>query len=306
MLRTTSFFALIVFTACATAPAENTAAESKMPAGHGIRAHNFSLPRKIVDGKTGEILGDREFYASAGAARVIYISEQHNNPHHHAAQLSLIAGIFTNNSSIAIGLEMIKRPFQQALDDYLAGTIDEAEMLLRTEWDDRWGYSFLLYREIFEFARAHKIPLYALNAPEELTKTVAGGGLEALTPDQRASLPDLDLTSEDHREMLKEAFGAHHHHHAGKFNFENFYAAQVIWDETMGYEVARILKAPGGPTQVIVLAGDGHIREGLGIPDRAARRGAEPYVTVLPIMASELEAALEDEAGDYLWVMSRN
>lgn len=268
--------------------------------------HNFSLPRRIVDGKNGQVLAESSFFETAASARVIYISEQHNNPHHHAAQVSLIAGIFAKNSSIAIGLEMIKRPFQGALDDYLAGEIDEDEMLRQVEWDDRWGYSFALYRGIFEFARAHKIHLYALNAPEEITKTVAKGGLEALTPDQRASLPDLDLTDEGHREMLEEAFGAHHHHMSGGMSFDNFYAAQVIWDETMGYEVARVLKLPNGPKLMIVLAGDGHIREGLGIPQRAAKRGAAPYYTVLPIMKSELAAALEDEAGDYFWTMASN
>src|SRR5262249_11935757 len=160
-----------------------------------------------------------------------------------------------------------KRPFQGALDDYLAGKIDAEELVEKSEWEDRWGYSFELYRPILEFARAHQIPIIALNAPDEITSTVATKGFEGLSDDERASLPDLDLSNEQHRELMREVFGGHHAHaHAG--TFENFYAAQVIWDETMAYEIARALGEEGAPHRVVVLAGDGHIRFGYGIPSR--------------------------------------
>ena len=98
------------------------------------------------------------------------------------------------------------------------------------EWEDRWGYSFELYRGILEFARAHGIPVYALNVPDEITEAVAGGGVDSLTAEQRESLPDLDLSNEEYRAEMQEIFSAHHH--AQLERFEDFYAAQVIWDET--------------------------------------------------------------------------
>ena len=55
---------------------------------------------------------------------------------------------------------------------------------------------------------------------------------------------------------------------------------------------------------MVVLAGDGHIRNGHGIPSRAARRGAAPFRIVIPVMVREVAAAVSEEAADYLWVMA--
>jgi uncharacterized iron-regulated protein len=271
---------------------------------HGDMAKRWSLPRRLVDGKSGVVLDGDTVFQRFLDARVVYVSEQHNNPHHHAAQLSVIAGIYARDPSLAIGMEMFKRPFQHVLDDYLEGKIDADELVEKTEWEDRWGYSFELYRPILEFARAHHLHVYALNAPDEITRTVADGGMKALSATERASLPDLDLSNAQHREMLKEVFDAHHGH--AELSFEDFYLAQVIWDETMAYEVARVLKAEDGPKRMVVLAGDGHIRYGFGIPERAARRGAGPFKIVLPVMLRDLEETVEDSAADYLWVMAMN
>ena len=44
---------------------------------------------------------------------------------------------------------------------------------------------------------------------------------------------------------------------------------------------------------MIVFAGRVHVKHGLGIPDRAAKRGAAPYVVVLPVTEQELKAELK-------------
>lgn len=268
---------------------------------HGGLDH-LSLPHRLIDGHDGHVLDPEAAFAELAQARVVYVSERHDNPHDHAVQLGIIAAMYARDHSLAIGMEMFKHPFQPALDDYIAGKIDEPTMLARTEWDDRWGFDFELYRPVLEFARAHKIRVVALNAPDEITRTVADGGLAALSANERAALPDLDLTNQEHRSMLKEVFEAHH----GRANtsFEDFYAAQVIWDETMAFEIARALKAAQAPKHMVVLAGDGHIRYGFGIPDRAARRGAAPFKIVLPTMLRDLRETVEDAAGDVLWVMA--
>lgn len=287
--------------ACSTTPAP-VHESPPVSRPHGSAVHDFNLPHRLIDGRTGDVTAEEDVYADLHDARVIYVSEVHNNPHHHAAQLALLTGLYARDSSVAIGLEMVKRPFQGAVDDYLAGKIETEELVARTEWKDRWGYSFELYRGIFEFARAHKLQVHALNAPDEITEAVASGGIESLSPAQKESLPDLDLTHKAHREVIKKVFGAHHHHQLG--SFENFYAAQVIWDETMAYEIARALSAERAPKRMIVFAGDGHVRGEYAIPQRAARRGASPFRTVVPIMRAELRDALDAKAGDYLWVMA--
>ena len=195
-------------------------------------------------------------------------------------QLKIVDLLRQRDPSLAIGLEMVKRPFQPALDRYLTGDIDEETFLREVEWDDRWGYPFFLYRPILRYAKEHRLPVYALNAKDEVTSKVARDGIDALDETERASIPDLDLGNEQHRAQIREAFDGHHAHGGegahGQMSFDNFYAAQVIWDETMAYEIARVLRSEQPPNRIVVLAGGGHVRDGLGDPEpsREARSDA--------------------------------
>src|SRR5438552_481061 len=69
---------------------------------HGALAKQFSLPRRLVDGKKGTVLDPSVVFEQLLASRVIYVSEQHNNPHHHAAQLAVIAALYARDPSLAI------------------------------------------------------------------------------------------------------------------------------------------------------------------------------------------------------------
>jgi uncharacterized iron-regulated protein len=88
---------------------------------------------------------------------------------------------------------------------------------------------------------------------------------------------------------------------------DQYYEAQVVWDETMGSRVAETLGRADGPAKMIVLAGRVHVERGLGIPDRAAKRGAVPYAVVLPVTDKELKAELkkapEERSADFFWAV---
>jgi uncharacterized iron-regulated protein len=102
-------------------------------------------------------------------------------------------------------------------------------------------------------------------------------------------LADIDLSNAAYRAQIVEAFSAHGE--AGHSpNFENFWAAQVLWDETMAERIAQQRLAQP-ERQVIVLAGEGHIAYGYGIPSRVARR--LPAVTQASVVLTS-----SDQTGD--------
>jgi uncharacterized iron-regulated protein len=262
-----------------------------------------SVPRaRILALPSGEALSFDELTERLLEARVVYVGEHHDREADHAAQRAIVEALHRRDPSLAIGLEMVQRPQQAALDAYVDGVIDEATLLERIAWTERWGFDFALYRSIFALAAEHRLPMIALNAPSELTRAVARGGLDALSADQRAMLPaELDLTSAPHRRMVEDAL--RDHPGMSEAMLDRFYAAQVVWDETMAEQVAAFLER--SPARMVVLAGMMHVSAGLGIPDRAARRGAAPHAIVLPIMESELDEALRAEPplADFLWVV---
>ncbi|MCZ7683837.1 MAG: ChaN family lipoprotein [Sandaracinaceae bacterium] len=202
---------------------------------------------------------------------------------------------------MALGLEMVPHTYQGELDAFSRGEIDEPALLERIEWDTRWGFDFALYRPLFEHARTES-PSSRSNAPRELTRAIAHHGLEGLDEAQRAELPELDLSDAAHRAMVERSLEGHPGMTPERL--ERFYAAQVLWDETMADRAARYLARDGAPARIVVLAGARHVESGLGIPGRAARRGLSPYVIVLPVRASELDEALRADPplADYLFV----
>jgi uncharacterized iron-regulated protein len=253
---------------------------------------------ELVRGTGGAVTFDA-MIDDLATARAVYVGEYHGTEADHALEARIFTALYERDPSLALGMEMFERSMQPILDEYVAATIDEAEFLRRVEWTERWGVDFEHYRPLLSFARSHHLAVIALNAPKEITRKVAERGLDGLSEEERASLPELVLDDARHRAMIEGALGGHGP--MGAARLERFYAAQVIWDETMAESVARVLAAENAPTRVMVIAGAMHVRSGLGIPSRAARRGVTPFRIVLPVTRAPRDRQ-EADLGDYLWV----
>ena len=264
-----------------------------------------ATPRELIDGSTGEPVTLDAFFAALRTSEVVYVGERHDRAADHAVQNTVLRRLYQDEPSLAIGMEMFQTPFQEPLDDWSAGRIDETVLRRETEYDERWGYDFSLYRPMLEFARNHGLEVVALNAPREVAHAVAMTGIEGLSPEVAKSLPELDLDDAEHRALFDRAFDIAEHGGSQEM-VDRFYEAQVVWDETMGSRVAATLARPDGPSTMIVFAGRVHVQGGLGIPSRAEKRGAAPFVVVLPVTESELERELEEPEGaraaDFFWV----
>lgn len=231
---------------------------------------------------------------------VVYLGENHDNPADHRAQLSIIEAL-DQRREIAIALEMFQRPSQPLLDRYLSGEISEAQLRAQSDYDNRWGYDWELYAPILRYAKAHQIPLIALNTPTEVTRKVAESGLGSLSGEDLEHIPpvaEIDLQNQAHRDWAAAVFNAHGGH-GNSDGFENFYAAQVLWDETMAERIAQHLRQTPN-RQVIVLTGEGHIAYGYGIPSRVARRIPDINQATLQLIGPGETA--EPGLADYLWV----
>lgn len=226
------------------------------------------------------------------SARVVYIGEQHDRYGHHLAQLELIRQLHQRNPNLAIGMEMFQRPFQEHLDAWLAGEIDEREMLRRTEWYERWKFDYRLYRPILAYAREHGIPVLALNAPVELTRRISAVGIDGLDTKERERIPfQIDRSDKAYEQRLRATFESHPPSTSRKF--ERFIDVQLTWDESMAEAAAGYL-ARNPQSRLVVLAGTGHLSYGAGIPRRAARRVDHEYAIVLPADGIQVEPWIAD------------
>ena len=208
-------------------------------------------------------------------AKVVYLGETHDSSQDHENQLKIIQELYQNNTRIAIGMEMFQRPFQEVVNQYIAGKITEAELIEKSEYKTRWGFDWELYAPILRFAKEKNIPVLALNTPSEITRKVARQGLEKLTNLEKQSIPPITEIRTDnlaYRQMILKAFEQHQSAgHGNSSSANRFFLAQVLWDETMADGIAKFVNA-NPDYQVVVLAGQGHIVYGYGIPSRVKRR----------------------------------
>jgi len=212
-------------------------------------------------------------------AKVVYLGETHDDVADHHGQLQIIRALYQQNQQhpskrMAIALEMFQRPYQPILDQYLTGNITESELQQQSEYDQRWGFPWEYYAPILRFAKAHQLPLIALNVPTEITRKVAKEGLESLTPSDRQWIPpesEIQTNNAAYRQMVQAVYEQIHQGRSVSSSFDRFFLAQVLWDETMAQQIADFLQAQPNH-QVMVLAGDGHLVYGYGIPSRVARR----------------------------------
>jgi uncharacterized iron-regulated protein len=231
--------------------------------------------------------------ARVAGKKIIYVGETHNLFPDHVMELEIIKDLHKRGRPVAIGMEMFQRPFQRVLDDYVGGKIDEAEFLKGTEYFKRWGFDYNLYRPILLYARSENIPVIALNISQEIVDKVFRSGLDSLSEEGRKSIPSqMDFSDEAYKERLKKVFLEHRDVENFKTsNFDFFYQAQILWDETMAESVDQFLKTPPHD-QMVVLAGSGHLAYGSGIPKRTARRNGFDYAIILN--NADLEKGIAD------------
>jgi aminopeptidase N len=224
--------------------------------------------------------------------KIVYIGENHEQFSHHVMELEAIKELHRREKKIGIGMEMFQRPFQKALDDYIEGKIDERELLKTTQYFKRWGFDYNLYRPILQFARSERVPVVALNMRQEIVDKVFQGGLDSLAEEEKNLLPSrMDFSDDAYKARLKKVFQEHEDFGVKNFNF--FYQAQILWDETMSESIDEFLKSHPSD-HMVVLAGNGHLAHGSGIPKRTARRNGGDYAIILN------GADLEKDIADYV------
>ena len=245
------------------------------------------------------------------AAQVVFIGESHDQIEHHQIQVRILKDLVTRGKEVVIGMEMFERSQQPILDKWSNGLLTEEEFLKEVQWEKTWSMDYQLYRSILDEAKNHHLKVIALNVQRDLVRKVAQNGIEKLSPEDRAKLPEIDQTDKEHLAYIKSIYKGHHGGSAEHFRY--FYQAQCLWDDGMAETLSQFLKSPEGAGKtVVVFAGSGHIVFDFGIPKRFYRRTPLPYQTVvLKTWKKSLDedfsfSRASEPLADFLWITRPN
>ena len=233
----------------------------------------------VVTG-SGEVLDRDALFARLTGNAIIYVGESHDQATHHAIQLEVIRGLHERGMAPAIGLEMLPFTDEGPLHDYLAGRIDEAAF--RTYWSKYWSDDWYdMYAPILRYAKEHDLPVHGLNVPRDIVSTIRAGGLEALSDEQRALIPDEIYPIREPRYLEYVETVIRYHNGVPDSEIPKWIMAQTVWNEAMGEQALKVREETGG-RPLVVLVGMGHTFFDAGIPESVGNRAELDQSVVLP------------------------
>ncbi|MFH1934566.1 MAG: ChaN family lipoprotein [Pseudomonadota bacterium] len=289
------FMVLFAMTACSTTKPQMPPLASI----EGVQGH-FRIGR-IIHLKTGKAISFDQLIDQVGPRRLIFIGEVHNNPEHHLIQVQILQALMSRYAPRTVAMEFFNKTQQPVLDRYMDGSPTEATetvFLKDVGWDKNWAYTYHFYRPLLLMTKEKGRKILAINAPNNIVKKVARSGLSSLDPSERNQLAShINLKNESHRTYLRKIYEKHTHQDLKRFDF--FYQAQCVWEDTMAENIAKYLSK--NKEKLVVLAGNGHIINKYGIPNRTLSRIKIPMATIL-LQPLTGPLNIERKMADYIWL----
>jgi uncharacterized iron-regulated protein len=256
-----------------------------------------AFPAKIYRVSDGKVITKEQFLDDLKRVRVVFVGEAHTDEFHHLLELDIIKALHEAKVPMAVGLEMFAAPSQGILDGWTSGSLGKEKFI--ESYYRNWGFPWPLYSKIFDYLRENHIHAIALNLPQAISDKVAAQGFDSLTAQERAQIPPGVSCSVDerYRTFIRRAYEAHS---MSEQTFNHFCEAQILWDKTMAWHLARYLKDNPGRT-VVVLSGTGHAWK-RGIPEQLQTLSDDPqYRVILPELPDRVNPTnISVKDADYL------
>ncbi len=261
----------------------------------------------ILSGETGAAIDFERMIRDMMTSRIVHVGETHDSLPMHELQFQVIRALYARDKHLAVGLEMLPVTVQESLNKWTAGVLTKDEFVREIRWYVNWNFNFGYYEKIFDFAREHRLPIYALNIPREIITKIRMRGWDALSEEEKALLPGTpDVTNQDHRALIRAVFESSDIPQAMKGPgldsvFEGLYRAQSTWDEVMGANAVRAAESEG--RRVVVCVGSGHLLYNLGLNRRAFERSKMPFKTVIAVAipSGKKSLTVSRAIGDYVF-----
>lgn len=232
---------------------------------------------KIYDTKTKQFTTIEKIIADCSHANVLFFGEEHNDSIGHYLKNRIFRALHSKYGvNLALSMEMFESDNQLALNEYLAGLMDEN----RFSKDVRLWSNYKDYRPMIEFAKQNRIPVIAANPPRRYVTMVSRRGmksLDSLSKDAKKFLPKLpyDTLSGRYREKFMDIMKG-----SPGSGSPNIYYSQSLWDAAMGNNIFNFWKK-NKKKKIFHCVGRFHSDEKLGTVTQLKKRN--PKLKILNI-----------------------
>ena len=250
-------------------------------------------PRQLAmfHGSDGQPIDWNGLWNGVRWADIVIVGEQHDDANAHRVQLAIWEEAVVAWPGSAVSLEMLERDEQAVVDEYLAGTIDQATFVERTgsrDWaaKDTWDD---FYQPVIDTAKRAHARVIAANAPRDYVKRARTEGYEALAAlpaEERAlfSLP-ADDAPDTYRTRFRDFMSGDGAHEVDEQRVDEVLRSQRLWDATMADSIVRAWKDVPRGGKLVHLVGQFHSEYDGGLVSEIRARA--PWARILTVTVQQ-------------------
>tara|TARA_B100001939_G_scaffold348114_1_gene372769 strand:+ start:16058 stop:17068 length:1011 start_codon:yes stop_codon:yes gene_type:complete len=267
----------------------------------GATAESPPLEGTIWDVREGREISREELIKKLRPARFILLGERHDNIRHHQHQAWLIDKLSQTDRRFALVFEMVERHKQNAFalfaQRFRPGRGQQAPqrhdatgLNLFLDWDNSGWPDWSFYKPLFDIAYLKGLALGAAGLSRHEIGRMHQQGLEGIPEELRAPLlPYLKKPlppALDHR--LRQTIVTGHCNTLPETAVTRFMEIQRTRDAFMAWALQKHEKefARDG---AILIAGNGHVRQDLGVPYYLRGMKAEGKILSLAFLEADVE-----------------
>jgi len=110
-----------------------------------------------------KISNKTELLKSARHADIIFGADFHPFAQSQRTHLRILRELVKDKKPVVLALEAIDSKFQNTVEAYLDGEIDDKNFLKKINYSQRWGFPWENYKVLFDFAKTYDLPVYGIN-----------------------------------------------------------------------------------------------------------------------------------------------
>lgn len=236
-----------------------------------------------------------ELLQELAGSPVVLLGEKHDNADHHDMHAAIIVALSADDRKRAVVFEMVDRSRDKDLKRFAATAEADPDALRDLlAWDTSGWPDWSLYRPVFAAALASQFPILGAQVARDSAKRIAGRGLKEvasfdarLVQEQGLSHP---LEPELRAGLLEVLFNGHcqvmPRHHLG-----GMLLIQRVRDAHMASRLEKAAKK--SKHGVVLVAGNGHVRNDWAVPRYLKRRG----LSATSVAFLEVDDEVDSETG---------
>lgn len=216
---------------------------------------------QIFDGETNTQIELNQVIEQIRPGQILVVGEMHGLKPVHDQQMSILSALRERGHKVAVGMEFFNYTDAALISSFRKGELAEEDFKKAISWG---GNDFNLYSPQLLFGDEG----FGINMPRAVTSQISKAGLTSLTSEQQQLMPpNFQLGNAAYKRRFNEVMGGH----MPPEKFENYFAAQSVWDETMAWQALNFVEKNPDFVYVIIV-GEFHVAYGGGLPDRLRTR----------------------------------